>query len=54
MVHEIWSWMVLAAVTALFPAARARTETAEDFYRGKQVKVIVSFDTGTDYDQWSG
>jgi tripartite-type tricarboxylate transporter receptor subunit TctC len=48
-----WSWMVLAAAVALFPTAQARAETAEDFYRGKQVKVIVSFDTGTDYDQWA-
>jgi len=32
---------------------QARAETPEDFYRGKQVKIIVSFDAGTDYDQWA-
>jgi tripartite-type tricarboxylate transporter receptor subunit TctC len=46
--------IVLAAAAALLPGVQQiHAESAEDFYRGKQVKVIVSFDTGTDYDQWT-
>jgi tripartite-type tricarboxylate transporter receptor subunit TctC len=40
-----------AALLAIVPQAPA--ESPEDFYRGKQVRIIVSFDTGTDYDQWA-
>jgi tripartite-type tricarboxylate transporter receptor subunit TctC len=48
-------WIVLAATATLLVASiyQARAESADEFYRGKQVKVIVSFDTGTDYDQWT-
>src|SRR3954469_21988533 len=48
-----WLWPVLAAATLLPAVQRAGAETAEEFYRGKQIKFIVSFDTGTDYDQWT-
>jgi tripartite-type tricarboxylate transporter receptor subunit TctC len=46
--------MVLATGAVLLSLMEeTRAESAEDFYRGKQVKIIVSFDTGTDYDQWA-
>jgi tripartite-type tricarboxylate transporter receptor subunit TctC len=47
------SIVLAAAATLVTSIHQARAESAEDFYRGKQVKVIVSFDTGTDYDQWT-
>jgi tripartite-type tricarboxylate transporter receptor subunit TctC len=28
-------------------------QPVEEFYRGKQIKLIVSFDAGNDYDQWA-
>jgi tripartite-type tricarboxylate transporter receptor subunit TctC len=34
-------------------AAAANAQIAAEFYRGKQIKVIVSFDIATDYDQWA-
>jgi tripartite-type tricarboxylate transporter receptor subunit TctC len=34
-------------------ASAASAQTPEQFYRGKQLKLIVSFAAGTDYDQWS-
>jgi tripartite-type tricarboxylate transporter receptor subunit TctC len=37
----------------LVAAAPARSETVADFYRGKQIKVIVRTTPGTDYDQYS-
>jgi tripartite-type tricarboxylate transporter receptor subunit TctC len=33
--------------------ANAQAQSVGDFYRGKQIKFIVSFDSGTDYDQWT-
>jgi tripartite-type tricarboxylate transporter receptor subunit TctC len=48
-----WLGTLLTAATLAALAQQAPAETAEDFYRGKQVKFIVSFDTGTDYDQWT-
>jgi tripartite-type tricarboxylate transporter receptor subunit TctC len=47
------SIVLAAAATLVTSIHQARAESAEDFYRGKQVKVIVSFDAGTDYDQWT-
>jgi tripartite-type tricarboxylate transporter receptor subunit TctC len=38
-------------LTAL--CAPAAADAIEDFYRGKQVKFIISSATGGDYDQWS-
>ncbi len=38
-------------LTALYTPAAA--DPVEDFYRGKQVKFIISSATGGDYDQWS-
>ena len=47
-------WRTLVTAATLLPLMQqARAETPEDFYRGKQVRVIVSFDAGTDYDQWA-
>jgi tripartite-type tricarboxylate transporter receptor subunit TctC len=44
----------LTAVCALaFASVPAHTETVEEFYRGKQIKITVGFDAGTDYDQWA-
>ena len=34
-------------------AGRAQAQSVEDFYRGKQIRLIVSFDVGNDYDQWA-
>jgi tripartite-type tricarboxylate transporter receptor subunit TctC len=46
--------MVLATGAVLLSLMEEiRAGSAEDFYHGKQVKIIVSFDTGTDYDQWA-
>lgn len=49
-----WLGIALGTACALALAGEAaRAEPVEEFYRGKQIKVIVSFDTGTDYDQWT-
>jgi tripartite-type tricarboxylate transporter receptor subunit TctC len=46
--------VVLATAAVLLSLMEeTRAESAADFYHGKQVKIIVSFDTGTDYDQWA-
>ncbi len=44
---------VLAACAALLAHAGARADPIEDFYRGRQVKVIIGNQTGGDYDQWA-
>jgi tripartite-type tricarboxylate transporter receptor subunit TctC len=31
----------------------APAQSVEEFYRGKQIRLIVSFDAGNDYDQWA-
>src|SRR5215216_6163543 len=47
-------WRALVTAATLLPLMQqARAATPEDFYRGKQVRIIVSFDAGTDYDQWA-
>ncbi len=50
--------LTLKAIVAAAPAlaalfAPAAADPIEDFYRGKQVKFIISSATGGDYDQWS-
>ncbi len=50
--------MTLKAIIAAVPiltafCAPAMADPVEDFYRGKQVKFIISSATGGDYDQWS-
>ncbi len=42
----------LAGALAL-AATTANAQTPEQFYRGKQLKLVASFAAGTDYDQWS-
>jgi len=49
---KTWLPILLVAAGASLPA-HAQGPSADDFYRGKQVKVIVSFEAGTDYDQWT-
>lgn len=44
--------VVAAAILASFNAA-TRADPVEDFYRGKQIRFIISSATGGDYDQWS-
>lgn len=45
---------IAAAVASMVTlSAPARADAVEDFYRGKQVKFIISSATGGDYDQWS-
>jgi tripartite-type tricarboxylate transporter receptor subunit TctC len=41
--------------TALFLGCShgALGQPVDEFYRGKQLKLVVSFDTGNDYDQWA-
>src|SRR5215208_8284772 len=47
-------WKVLAATAALLGLVHdTRAQSPEEFYHGKQVRIIVSFDAGTDYDQWA-
>jgi tripartite-type tricarboxylate transporter receptor subunit TctC len=47
-------WLLALSVIALINSAgRAQAQPVEDFYRGKQVRIIVSFDVGNDYDQWA-
>ena len=41
----------VSALVALSPPAPANP--VEDFYRGKQIRFIISSATGGDYDQWS-
>jgi tripartite-type tricarboxylate transporter receptor subunit TctC len=50
--------MTIQAIIAAVPiitafCAPAMADPVEDFYRGKQVKFIISSATGGDYDQWS-
>ena len=49
---------MLKAITAALPvlvafSASAPAQSVEEFYRGKQVRFIISSATGGDYDQWS-
>ena len=47
-------WKVLAATAALLGLVHeTRAQSPEEFYHAKQVRIIVSFDAGTDYDQWA-
>ena len=44
----------LVALAALLCCSQgARAQPIEEFYRGKQIRLIVSFDAGNDYDQWA-
>jgi tripartite-type tricarboxylate transporter receptor subunit TctC len=50
--------MMLKAIAAAAPilvalGAPASADSVEDFYRGKQIRFIISSATGGDYDQWS-
>jgi tripartite-type tricarboxylate transporter receptor subunit TctC len=49
--HMTQCALALAALLGCSHVAQA--ETVEEFYRGKQIKLIVSFDAGNDYDQWA-
>jgi tripartite-type tricarboxylate transporter receptor subunit TctC len=49
---------MLKAIAAAAPilvalGAPASADSVEDFYRGKQIRFIISSATGGDYDQWS-
>ena len=37
----------------LAPAGPPHAQSAEDFYRGKQLKLIVGTSSGQDYDLWA-
>ncbi|HEY4406667.1 MAG TPA: tripartite tricarboxylate transporter substrate-binding protein [Xanthobacteraceae bacterium] len=43
--------LVLLALTA--PVARAPAQTADEFYKGKQIRFIVGTAAGQDYDSWA-
>ena len=45
--------LALAWSFLLGPAAPAAAQGAEDFYRGKQLKLIVGTSSGQDYDLWA-
>jgi tripartite-type tricarboxylate transporter receptor subunit TctC len=46
--------LVLAALALLtFTASSAGAQSVADFYRGKQIKLIVGSEAGNDYDNWA-
>jgi tripartite-type tricarboxylate transporter receptor subunit TctC len=47
-----WAAALLAAVTA-FSAIEARADAVEDFYKGKQITLIVSYGPGGGYDVYA-
>jgi tripartite-type tricarboxylate transporter receptor subunit TctC len=47
------TFVSIAAAAALCWSSVSQAQSPEEFYRGKQVKLIVSFDAGNDYDQWA-
>ena len=44
---------LLVAIALLIAPLSARAESAEDFYKGRQVKIIVGTAAGQDYDSWA-
>jgi tripartite-type tricarboxylate transporter receptor subunit TctC len=48
----MWRCAALAAALVCTPQA-APTQAVDDFFHGKQIKIVVSFDVGNDYDQWA-
>jgi tripartite-type tricarboxylate transporter receptor subunit TctC len=50
------SWIVFATMTvlaALAPPGRAAAEPTVDFYKGKQIRLVVGANAGDGYDIWS-
>jgi tripartite-type tricarboxylate transporter receptor subunit TctC len=45
--------MLFVACFVIVSQAIARAETAEQFYRGKQLRIVVGTTTGGDYDLWA-
>ena len=43
----------LAAISVLLAALSARAESVEDFYKGRQIRIIVGTASGQDYDSWA-
>src|SRR6476659_10132622 len=43
------SWMVAVVVTLAF-AESAHAQSAEEFYRGRQIQMVVGYEVGNDYD----
>jgi tripartite-type tricarboxylate transporter receptor subunit TctC len=44
---------VAALVLALLAGVPAAAQTADDFYRGKQIRLVVGTAAGQDYDSWA-
>ena len=49
--HLMRCAVALAAILGCGHGTQA--QSVEEFYRGKQIRLIVSFDAGNDYDQWA-
>jgi tripartite-type tricarboxylate transporter receptor subunit TctC len=45
--------MVLAVFAAASPAAPAQAETAEEFFRGKQINLVIGYNPGGSYDVYA-
>jgi tripartite-type tricarboxylate transporter receptor subunit TctC len=45
--------MALAVLVALLDRAPAQAQAAEDFYRGKQIKLVIGFGVGGSYDLYA-
>jgi tripartite-type tricarboxylate transporter receptor subunit TctC len=44
---------LLVAMSLLLASAYARAESVDEFYRAKQIKIIVGTASGQDYDSWA-
>jgi tripartite-type tricarboxylate transporter receptor subunit TctC len=44
---------ILTSLWALAPLAPATAQTAEEFYKGKQMRLVVGTASGQDYDLWA-
>jgi len=44
---------LICAIVALSFAGQARSETAEEFFRGKQMSLVIGYNPGGSYDVWS-
>ena len=44
---------LLALLALSVPVSRARAQTADEFYKGRQIRFIVGTAAGQDYDAWA-
>ena len=46
----LYGYRLIAALAALLFTTAAQAQSAQDFYKGKQIRMIVGFPAGNEYD----